>query len=42
MAAKFGEGLWMYRIAVVDDDREFSAKLREYLEQYAKENDETF
>lgn len=32
----------MYRIAVVDDDREFSAKLREYLEQYAKENDETF
>lgn len=42
MAAKFGEGLWMYRIAVVDDDREFSAKLRDYLEQYAKENDETF
>lgn len=42
MAAKFGEDLWMYRIAVVDDDREFSAKLREYLEQYAKENDETF
>lgn len=42
MVAKFGEGLWMYRIAVVDDDREFSAKLREYLEQYAKENDETF
>lgn len=42
MAAKSGEGLWMYRIAVVDDDREFSAKLREYLEQYAKENDETF
>ena len=42
MAAKLGEGLWMYRIAVVDDDREFSAKLREYLEQYAKENDETF
>lgn len=32
----------MYRIAVVDDDREFSTKLREYLEQYAKENDETF
>lgn len=32
----------MYRIAVVDDDREFSAKLREYLEQYARENDETF
>lgn len=42
MAAKFGEGLWMYRIAVVDDDREFSAKLREYLEQYARENDESF
>ena len=42
MAAKFGEGLWMYRIAVVDDDREFSGQLREYLEQYAKENDETF
>ena len=36
------EVLRMYRIAVVDDDREFSAKLREYLEQYAKENDETF
>lgn len=32
----------MYRIAVVDDDREFSGRVQEYLERYQKESGETF
>ena len=32
----------MYHIAVVDDDREFSSKVQEYLDKYQQENGEKF
>lgn len=32
----------MYHIAVVDDDREFSSKVQEYLDRYQQENGEKF
>jgi hypothetical protein len=32
----------MYRIAVVEDDRNFVEELKNYLEQYAKEEGQEF
>lgn len=32
----------MYRIAIVDDEQEFSLQLQEYLRQYEKENNVKF
>lgn len=32
----------MYRIAIVEDDREFTKELQEYLKQYSQENEQEF
>ena len=39
---EWGNTREMYRIAIVDDDREFVEELKNYLDQYAKEEEQEF